>query len=166
MNAKHEETLSGQPVIGPIYEPTSSLKRSKRATPSWFAGSKWLHISCWPAFSSTMIQKTLCTLTRLPKSRSCSYTCHEGIEVKLTQAPVISTPTQIGGEESASRLGRFTQSPSYPLNRRLGTPNSQSGHFGKKSNFLTRRDINPGSFSPQPSQYTDYATSGLLGSVN
>jgi len=26
MNAKHEKTLSGQQVFGPIYEPTRSLK--------------------------------------------------------------------------------------------------------------------------------------------
>ena len=61
-----------------------------------------------------MMQKTLRTLTRLPKSKSCAYTRHEGIQVKLTQAPIILTPTQIGGEQSAALLGRFTHGERAP----------------------------------------------------
>jgi hypothetical protein len=39
-----------------------------------------------------------------------------------------------GGEWSASRLGRFTpgKSPHYPLDRRLGEPQSRSGRRGEE----------------------------------
>jgi len=81
--------------------------------------------------------KTLCTLTRLSKSRSCSYTCHEGIKVKLTQAPIILTPTQIGGEQSASRLGRFTDGERAPATLWIGGwvgPTASLDILGKRAN--------------------------------
>jgi hypothetical protein len=47
-------------------------------------------------------------------------------------APLILTLALEGGEWSASRPGRFTHATGagYPLNRRLGGPQSRFGHFG------------------------------------
>jgi hypothetical protein len=33
------------------------------------------------------------------------------------------------------------KTPWYPLNRRLGEPQSRSGHFGEEKNVLTQRRI-------------------------
>ena len=130
-----KKPLSGQRVIGPIYETTSSLKRSKRATPSWFAGNKMASHQLLPAFSSTMMQKMLRALKWLRNSSSCSYTCHEGIRVKQMQAPLILTPALIGGKRSASRLGRFTHGERAPATLWIGGwvgPRASLDILGKK----------------------------------
>jgi hypothetical protein len=51
---------------------------------------------------------------------------------------VFLTPALVGGEWSASRRGRFTpwgKSPRYPLNIRLGGPQSRSGRHGEVKNL-------------------------------
>jgi len=35
----------------------------------------------------------------------------------------------------------------YPLNRKLGGPNSHSGHFGEKRNLVSCQELKPRSFS-------------------
>jgi hypothetical protein len=52
-----------------------------------------------------------------------------------------------GGEWSASHPGRFTSGgnqPRYPLDRRLGGPQSQSEHYGEEKNLPPFREWNPG----------------------
>jgi hypothetical protein len=65
----------------------------------------------------------------------------------------------VGGEWSASCLGRFTpgESPRYPLNRRLGGRQSRSGWHAENS--WTYRDWNSDHSAVQPvaSFYTDWA---------
>jgi hypothetical protein len=51
-----------------------------------------------------------------------------------------------GGEWSASRPGRFTPQgkiTSYPLDRRVGGPQSRSGRGGKEKNFQHPPGIEP-----------------------
>jgi len=43
----------------------------------------------------------------------------------------------------------------YPLNRRLGEPQRQSGHGGEEKNSWPLPGIKPQSFSLQHSHYTD-----------
>jgi hypothetical protein len=54
----------------------------------------------------------------------------------------------------------------YPLNRRLGGPHSQSGHFEEEKNFLPYQESNPGSSSQQTSHYTNYAIPALTDVIN
>jgi hypothetical protein len=55
-----------------------------------------------------------------------------GVDV---QVHVFLNSELVGGEWSASRPGRFTaggKSPRYPLDRRLGGPQNQSGRRGEE----------------------------------
>jgi hypothetical protein len=45
--------------------------------------------------------------------------------------------------------------PRYPLNRRMGGPQSRSWRFEEDKDFCPYRDSNPGPSSPQPSRCTD-----------
>jgi len=62
------------------------------------------------------------------------------------------------GEGSASRPGRslFLGKTRYPLYRRLGGPQEQSGQVRK---ILTPPGFDPRTLQPVASRYTDYATS-------
>jgi hypothetical protein len=59
------------------------------------------------------------------------------------------------GEWLASCCGRFTlgKEPQYPLNRSLDRPHGWCGGWI----IFSCWDLNPGSSSPWPSHYTDYA---------
>jgi hypothetical protein len=64
-----------------------------------------------------------------------------------------STSAPEGGEWSASRLGRFNpreRAPWYPLDRRLGGPQSRSGRGGEEKNSQPRRESNPRTPIVQP----------------
>jgi hypothetical protein len=55
-----------------------------------------------------------------------------GVDVQIH---IFLTSALIGGKWSASRIGRFTprgNSPRYPLDRRLGGPQSRSGRRGEE----------------------------------
>jgi hypothetical protein len=64
-----------------------------------------------------------------------------------------------GGELSASRPGRFTsqgKSPWYPLDRRLGEPQSRSGRGGEEKNSQSPPEIetqNPDRPARNPAPY-------------
>jgi hypothetical protein len=68
-----------------------------------------------------------------------------GVKVQLH---AFLTSALDGGERFTS-----TQSPWYPLDRRLGGPQSRSGCDGKETNPCLFRKSNL-----QPSHYTDWAT--------
>jgi hypothetical protein len=62
-----------------------------------------------------------------------------------------------GGECSVSDLSHFTpveRDPQYPLDTRLGGPQSQSGHDGEEINSQLLHGIKQLSSSQQPSQHT------------
>jgi hypothetical protein len=75
---------------------------------------------------------------------------HGGVDVLIH---TFLTSALVAGEWSASRPGRFTpggNSPRYPLDRRLGGPQSQYGLHGKEK-FLDptgTRTPTPSSSSP------------------
>jgi hypothetical protein len=64
------------------------------------------------------------------------------------------TSALVGGEWSASRLGRFTPGKSlrYQLDKRLGGPRNQSGRHGEENNLAPTgtRTPTPRSSSPKP----------------
>jgi len=55
----------------------------------------------------------------------------------VVQFHAFLTSATAGGEQIASRLGRFTRgmNPRFPLNERLHGPSSQYRHFGEADNF-------------------------------
>jgi hypothetical protein len=69
---------------------------------------------------------------------------------------VFLTSALFGGEMSASRLCRFA--PRYPLDRKLGGPQSRSERYGevKILDPIGTRTRTPQSFQLVDSRYTDY----------
>jgi hypothetical protein len=71
---------------------------------------------------------------RRPKRYSCSTTRHEGAWMEWRYSSYsFSTSALDGGEWSASRPGRALapgKDPRYQVDRRLGGPQSRSGHRG------------------------------------
>jgi len=59
------------------------------------------------------------------------------------------------GKWLTSSSGRFTPGEGgwYPLNRRMGGPQNQSGHFGQEKNLLPLQKFNP---RPKPIVHTLY----------
>jgi hypothetical protein len=58
---------------------------------------------------------------------------YRGVDVYIY---IFLTSELAGGQWSASRPGRFTRGgkrPRYPLDRRLGGPQSRSGRFGEEN---------------------------------
>jgi hypothetical protein len=65
-----------------------------------------------------------------------------------------------GGEWSATMVQQLYpqgKRPHYPLERRLGGPQSLYGHSGEEKNISARQESNPGhhAHSLVPSHYTD-----------
>jgi hypothetical protein len=63
----------------------------------------------------------------------------------------ILTSALEGGERSASRPGLFTprkRTPWYPLDKRLGGPQSQSGGGGEEENFQPLPGLEPQIIQP------------------
>jgi hypothetical protein len=61
------------------------------------------------------------------------------------------TSALVGGEWSASRHGRFTHRkrvPFYPLDRRLGGPQSRSGRSGEEKNSQPLPGLEPPVIQP------------------
>jgi hypothetical protein len=82
-------------------------------------------------------------------------------------APPFLTSAVDGGEWSASRPGRFIargRSPRYPLDRRLGGPQGQSGRCGEEKN-LAVPGIEPGPSSPSLYRRTDSDEHGDRGAA-
>jgi hypothetical protein len=72
-------------------------------------------------------------------------------------APPFLTSALDGDEWSASRPGRFTlrgNCPRYPLDRRLGGPQSRSGHYGEEKNLTPAGNRTP-VVQPIACRYTD-----------
>jgi hypothetical protein len=72
---------------------------------------------------------------------------HEGVLGEWRYSSTHSlTSALVGGEWSASRSGRFTlqgKSPLYPLDRRLGGPQSRTGRGGEEKNSQIPPGIEP-----------------------
>jgi hypothetical protein len=63
-----------------------------------------------------------------------------------------------GGEWSASRTSRFTprgKNPLYPLDRKLGGPQSRSGHGGEEKDFQPLPGLEPPTIQSTDQRYTD-----------
>jgi hypothetical protein len=76
---------------------------------------------------------------------------------------IFLTSALVGGEWSASRPCRFIhrgKSPRYPLDRRLGGPQSRSRRGGEENILVPPGDSNsdPSVVQPVASRYTDCAT--------
>jgi hypothetical protein len=78
---------------------------------------------------------------------------------KDVQTHIFLTSALAGGEWSASRSGG--KSPRYPLDRRLGGPQSQSGRRGEEKNLdpTGARNSDHSVVQPAASRYTDWAIS-------
>jgi hypothetical protein len=74
---------------------------------------------------------------------------------------IFLTSALVGSEWSTSRLGRLPRgkSPQYPLDRRLGGPQSPSGRRGEEKilDLTGTRTPNSSVVQPVASRYTDYA---------
>jgi hypothetical protein len=84
---------------------------------------------------------------------------YEGVDVYIH---IFLTSAIAGGEWSASRSDHFTpgeRAPRYPLDRRLGGPQSRSGRRGEKEILDHTGTRTPTPFVVQPvaSRYIDYA---------
>jgi hypothetical protein len=65
----------------------------------------------------------------------------KGYEGVYVQIHIVFTSALVGGERSASRPGPFClwgKNPLYPLDRRLGEPQSWSGRCGEEKILLTQ----------------------------
>jgi hypothetical protein len=86
---------------------------------------------------------------------------HEGVLVEWSYSSTYSLTSVLDGDEwSASLPGRFiprVKSPLYPLDRRLGGPQSRSGRGGEGKNSQPCRESNTDHPIVQPaaSRYTD-----------
>jgi hypothetical protein len=72
-------------------------------------------------------------------------------KVKLSLSiPHCSTQSSVGrgGQLHALAVLPPRKEPWYPLNRRLGGPQSWSGSYQEQKHFLPRQDSNPGLSSP------------------
>jgi hypothetical protein len=79
--------------------------------------------------------------------------CSEGVLEEWRYSTTLSlTPALDGGEWSALRPGHYPQRKSswYPLDRRLGEPQSRSGWGNEEKNFQPRRKSNPRIPNVQP----------------
>jgi hypothetical protein len=82
---------------------------------------------------------------------------HEGVWGSEGIAPRILTTAINGGEWSASRPCRFYpqgKSPRYPLDRRLGGPQSRSGRGGEEKNSQPLPELEPSIIKPITQRYT------------
>jgi hypothetical protein len=92
---------------------------------------------------------------------------HEGVSGEWRYSSTHSLTSALdGGEWSASRSGRFTQgkSPRYPLDRRLGGPQSRSGHGMVKRKIPSpRQESSPRTpiVQLEAQRYTDWAITGV-----
>jgi hypothetical protein len=80
---------------------------------------------------------TLCASTVCYRDSFTFY--HEEVWGSEGISPPFLTSAPVGGEWSASRLGRFTPGeriPRYPLDRRPGGPQSRSGRLEVEKNIL------------------------------
>jgi hypothetical protein len=83
----------------------------------------------------------------IPKQQSSPATLHDGAwgERRYNSFSFLTSALD-GGEWATSRLGRALsrgKDPRYPLYRRLGGPQSRSGHRGYRKNPLLLPGIEP-----------------------
>jgi len=73
----------------------------------------------------------------------------QGAGVDMSPLILTSPLTKLGGQPHVPAALSQGKKPRYPLNRRLGGPQSRSGSFGKEISFLSQ-DPKSGSPRPQP----------------
>ena len=81
------------------------------------------------------------------------------LKVKLSLSiPCSSTQFSVGGGGQLRALALLPpgKEPWYPLNRRLGGPQSWSGSYREQKHFLPLQDSNSGLSSLQPNKCTNY----------
>jgi hypothetical protein len=93
---------------------------------------------------STFLEYPLLNKNPAPGSRFKTFKENGVFPIHIIGAPD-------GGEWLTSHPSHFTQG-NHPLNRRLGGPHNQSGHFGEANNLLPLPAFEPQ--TPQPTAYS------------